>query len=489
MTDSTKAPPNTIVWFRTELRTDDHPALSAASDRGAVAPVFIWDAHNTQNDPWKMGGACKWWLHHSLQSLHAELTDLGSPLIIRQGNPAQELIDLARQASADRVMTIGSLDPAQRERDEEIEHALNDAGIELEICPTDTLWEIGAVRTKEGRPYQVYSPFFKAGLGQLEVHQPIEAPAALIAPAESVRTLDIDELGLLPSIDWDGGFRKRWTPGSSSAHTIFDAFASSKINGYKEGRNWLDLRFADDGAGWSALSPHMKFGEISVRRMWHTLIDHADFKNRNSVSEYMKQLAWREFAQHLLTFFPDTPTEPLRDQFDAFPWNHDPAHFDAWKKGQTGYPVVDACMRHLYHEGWMPNRGRMIVASFLCKHLLIPWQDGANWFWDTLVDADLGNNTLGWQWTAGCGADAAPYFRIFNPITQGQKFDPDGSYVRTWVPEIAELNTKVIHSPWEAAPLELQAAGITLGEDYPLPIVDHKAARDTALAAYEKIKK
>jgi deoxyribodipyrimidine photo-lyase len=273
----------------------------------------------------------------------------------------------------------------------------------------------------------------------------------------------------------------RWTPGEAGAWEAFRSFLRERLGDYHDARNRLDL------PGWSAMSPHIHFGEVSVRQVWHEVaVD--GWTHQPAREHYLREVGWREFAQHLLNHFPRTTDEPLRENFKRFPWSDDGSRLRAWQRGMTGYPVVDAAMRNLYAEGWMPNRARMIVASFLCKDLLIPWQRGAEWFWDTLVDADLGSNTLGWQWTAGCGADAAPYFRVFNPVSQGEKFDPEGDYVRRWVPELAKLDKSVIHKPWEAKPMELSAAGVALGEDYPEPMVNHARARDEALAAFEKIK-
>jgi len=473
--------PVTIVWIRRDLRVDDHPALAASAARGRVVPVYIHDPADNAR-PWAMGRASKWWLHQSLRALGGRLSDLGSPLVIRLGEPAQELRQVAEQAGADRVMFNEAIEPDAQDRDELIDHALGLGGLSVDRFAADLLWPVGSVLTKAGDPYQVFSPFWKMGLSTGEPDEPLPAPRSLRAPGKPVESVPLDRLGLLPSLDWAGGMRSRWTPGERGAMESFASFVRDRIDDYHEARDRLDI------PGWSALSAHIHFGEVSVRRIWHVMTKQSAWNKHKGREHFLREIGWREFAQHLLNHFPHTPDAPLRDRFGRFPWRDDRDGLRAWQRGMTGYPAVDAAMRQLYAEGWMPNRARMIVASFLCKNLMISWQHGAAWFWDTLVDADLGSNTLGWQWTAGCGADAAPYFRIFNPITQGQKFDPDGSYVRRWVPELARLDAKAIHAPWDAPPMELHAAGVVLGETYPERIVEHPASRERALAALETIK-
>lgn len=473
--------PVTLVWYRRDLRVDDHPALAAAAARGRVVPVYVHDPADDRTR-WSPGGASKWWLHQSLRSLGDQLADLGSPLIIRAGDPAHELREVAKQAKADRVMFNEAIEPDAQERDERVDHELGGVGKMVDRFAADLLWPVGSVMTQSGDPYQVFSPFWKMGLKNGEPDEPIAGPKSLKPAAAKVPSVDLDRLGLLPEIDWAGGMRARWTPGERGAMEAFASFMRDRIETYHEDRDRLDV------PGWSGMSPHIHFGEISVRRIWHLIAKHPNWSKHKGREHYLREVGWREFAQHLLNHFPHTPDAPLRDKFEKFPWREDPAGLRAWQRGMTGYPAVDAAMRNLYAEGWMPNRARMIVASFLCKNLMVSWEHGAEWFWDTLVDANLGSNTLGWQWTAGCGADAAPYFRIFNPITQGEKFDPKGEYVRRWVPELSKLDTKSIHAPWEAPPMELHAAGVELGETYPHRIVDHPESRERALAALETIK-
>ncbi len=429
-----------------------------------------------------MGGATKWWAHHSLHALSAKLGKLGSPLVIRSGDPSAELLRIAEEVGADRVMFCDSIEPDLQMRDEEVEHHLGRHGVEVERFPMHLLWPVGSVMTKDGNPYQVFTPFWKMAIKTSVPDAPIDAPSGISPPKHPVESLEVDELGLLPEIEWYARMEQRWTPGEAGAHDRFDAFLEERIGDYAEDRNRLDI------PGWSAMSAHIHFGEISVRRIWHTITQDERWQQVKGKEHYLREIGWREFAQHLINHFPRTIDEPLREQFKGFPWVEDSGQLERWKRGQTGYPVVDAAMRQLWAEGWMPNRARMIVASFLCKDLRISWEAGMAWFWDTLVDADLGSNTLGWQWTAGCGADAAPYFRVFNPVSQGEKFDPDGDYVRRWCPELGGLDRKAIHAPWDAAPLELAAAGLTLGEAYPEPMVDHKRAREAALQAFEQVK-
>ena len=429
-----------------------------------------------------MGGATKWWVSQSLRSLKEELDRLGSALVIRSGDPRTELCEVAREVVADCVMFCESIEPDLQLRENEVEDALWKHDLDVQRFPMQLLWDVGSVLTKEAKPYQVFTPFWKSALKAGEPNHPIDAPSKLSPPNKQAASLGVEDLGLQPEIEWHTQMENRWTPGERGARERFDSFYTDRLDSYHEDRNRLDI------PGWSAMSAHIHFGEISARRMWHTITQDERWEQVQGKEQYLREIGWREFAQHLINHFPRTIDEPLREQFKLFPWADDPDGLGKWKRGQTGYPVVDAAMRQLWAEGWMPNRARMIVASFLCKDLRINWEAGMAWFWDTLVDADLGSNTLGWQWTAGCGADAAPYFRVFNPVTQGQKFDPDGAYVRRWCPELAKLDKRSIHAPWEASPIELAAAGVTLGEDYPLPIVDHKEARLAALSALDQIK-
>lgn len=472
--------PLTIVWFRQDLRIEDHPALVAACQKGSVLPVYIHGSDGEGN--WGLGGASKWWLHHSLESLGQELKSIGLSLVIRQGNALQELEMLIAETGAFAVYWSRRYEPACIERDTEIKRELLSKKIDAQSFNSSLMFEPWTIANKQGKPFQVFTPFWRNCLSNNpEPERPVAAPKDASGPKQPVAGLRIDDLELLPRIHWDEGIKGTWKPGATHAKACLSQFLKGAILEYKEARDLPAIE------GISRLSPYLHFGEISPRMIWHTVVKaYADRKDE--VECYLRQLGWREFAHHLLFHFSQTPEMPLRKDFMSFPWKKNPGHLKAWQKGLTGYPFVDAGMRQLWHTGWMHNRVRMVVGSFLVKHLLITWNRGAEWFWDTLVDADLANNTLGWQWVGGCGADAAPYFRIFNPITQGEKFDPEGVYVRKWIPELAALANKWIHKPWEAPDDVLRGAGITLGKTYPKPIVDHAKARVDALAAFSSIR-
>jgi len=480
------AVPVSLVWFRLDLRTGDNPALIAAARRGPVVPVFVWCPE--EEGRWPPGAASRWWLHQSLTSLERDLRDLGSRLILRTGPTLAVLRELIAATGADAVFWNRRYEPAVIQRDTAIKTTLREDGILVESFNSHLLFEPWTIKTKERTPYKVFTPFWRACQAVGEVERGHATPGVVSPPAWPAG-LPLEQLGLQPAIDWAAGMRTAWRPGRRGAEEQLTRFLDEALANYDEGRDRPDM------AGTSRLSPHLHFGEISPRRIWHALAPASvprspggdREKSRKSVERYRAELGWREFAHHLLFHFPHTSDEPLRPEFARFPWQADRSALRAWQRGRTGYPIVDAGMRELWTTGWMHNRVRMIAASFLVKDLQIAWQEGAKWFWDTLVDADLASNSLGWQWTAGCGADAAPYFRIFNPITQGQRFDPNGSYVRCWVPELAQLPTKWLHQPW-AAPLDvLAAANIKLGTSYPVPIVDHAVARKTALEAFANL--
>lgn len=440
---------HSLLWFSLDLRLDDNPALHRAlaqAKRGesAVIPVFIWAPE--EEAPWQPGAASQWCLHQSLQELQAALEAHGSRLIIRRGPTAETLLALAAESGAKSIFWNRRYEPAMIAREGEVKRRLAERGIAAESCPGNLLFEPGTILNANGKPFQVFTAFWRACLAAATPAQPSAAPERIPAPATWPQSAAISELDLEPRIDWAGGLHETWKPGERSASAQLRAFLGSALESYSTDRDRPDYR------GTSRLSPHLHFGEISVRRIWHELCG-----AHPAAEPYLRQIVWREFSNHLLFHYPQTPQEPLRPEFRAFPWRMDSGSFDAWTQGRTGYPLVDAGMRELWHTGWMHNRVRMVAASFLVKHLLIPWQAGAAWFWDTLVDADLANNTLGWQWSAGCGADAAPYFRIFNPELQRQRFDPDGDYVRRWIPE--------------------------LESDYPRPVVEHGFARKRALDA------
>lgn len=467
----------TLVWLRRDLRLSDNAALRAALDGGgAVVPVYVWSP--ADDGAWPPGAASRWWLHHSLTQLDAALRKAGSRLIVRCGHAASVLPELAAECGATAVAWPRQYEPDARAVAMAARDALEQRGVTVIETRGNVLFEPGELLTTSGDAYRVFTPFWNAIRGMRGGVPPsLRAPTTIAAPARWPASRRIADLDLEPRVDWAGGLRERWHPGEAGGRTALRRFVAARLAPYERSRD------IPGESGTSRLSPHLHFGEVSVRQAWHAAAagPHG--------AAFRRQLAWREFACHLLYFFPATPMEPLREPFRAFPWISDPAALHAWQRGRTGYPLVDAGMRELWATGWMHNRVRMVVASFLVKHLLIRWQDGAAWFWDTLVDADLANNTLGWQWAAGCGADAAPYFRVFNPTLQGERFDPEGTYVRRWIPEIARLPTRYIHQPWAAPRAALAAAGIILGKTYPEPIVDHAAARERALRAFHSLQR
>lgn len=464
-----------IVWFRLDLRLDDNPALTEAARSRSVIPLFIWSPEAS----WSPGAASRWWLHQSLVQLDNQLRSFGSRLIVRRGEPLSVLTELLRETGANAVYWNRRYEPT--ERDELLKPALAELGVKAESFNGSLLYEPWQIQNSSGQPFQVFTPFWRECTSH-EPASPVNAPVTIPTPEQWPESLSIEALELEPKIDWAAGMRAHWRPGTEGARLRLEAFLE-RVGQYADDRDRPDLE------GTSLLSPHLHFGEISVRRVYWAcaMKREVEGEDRRGIEVYLKEVGWREFAYHLLYHFPHTSDSPLRPEFRNFPWLEDAASLKAWQRGETGYPLVDAGMRQLWHTGWMHNRVRMVVASFLVKHLLVSWQHGARWFWDTLVDADLANNTLGWQWTAGCGADAAPYFRIFNPVLQGEKFDQSGEYVRRWVPELAALPDSLIHRPWEASPEVLKSSGVRLGWNYPHPIVDHKTARARALEALSSI--
>jgi len=474
-----------IHWLRLDLRLADNPALRAAIDHGGpVVPVFIWSPEEEM--PWSPGGASKCWLHQSLAALEASLRERGSHLLIRRGPTLEALRSLVKETGAKAIFWNRRYEPAVIVRDKAIKEALRGKGIKTESFNSTLLHEPWTIQNQSGKPFQVFTPFWRHCLAQPDPDTPLLAPKPIVSPARWPESLALAELELEPRIKWAEGIRAVWQPGEAGAADNLKKFLAKVFDDYSELRNRPDV------VGTSRLSPHLYFGEISPRQVWHGLKAMAAKRGlpvaRWRGSQFLAEIGWREFSHHLLYHFPHTPAEPLRKEFNRFPWRKEAAWLEAWQKGRTGFPIVDAGMRELWTTGWMHNRVRMIVASFLVKDLLIDWREGARWFWDTLVDADLANNTLGWQWTAGCGADAAPFFRVFNPVSQGGKFDPDGDYVRRWCPELAKLPARWIHQP-AAAPKEiLLAAGVEIGRTYPQPMVSHVIAREVALEAFARMK-
>jgi len=487
----------TLLWLRRDLRLADNPALTAAArDAGPLLPVYVWD---DADRPWAPGGASRWWTWHSLRSLAADLERRGASLIVRRGSPLDELAALAAETGARSLHLTATLDPGELDEPSLSEQfAARGAPLEVTVHGANLLFGPPFPTTAAGRPFHVFTPFWKACRATDEPDTPLPVPAHLRGPTEPPASLSLDELRSAAVHAWADGLAPAWSPGEAGARRRLDAFLDDPL------RDYGDARDLPDGETTSRLSPHLHFGEISARMVWHAARDAAGA----AAEPFLRQLAWRDFAHLLLLHHPATPDEPLRPQFADFPWRRDPDALAAWRRGHTGYPLVDAGLRQLWETGWMHNRVRLVCASFLTKHLLIPWQEGARWFWDTLVDADLADNTLGWQWTAGCGADAAPYFRIFNPFAQGRRFDPDGAYVRRWLPELGRLPNEHVHTPWLAPETARRDAGLRLASPdevarltaddhgprqlgdglYPEPLVDHAVARRRAIEAYDLMK-
>ena len=476
-----------IVWFRSDLRLADNPALSAAGASGRpVIALFILNESGPA--PRALGGAARWWLHHSLAALDASLRALetgaphGMKLCLRRGPAAQVLRELIDATGASRVLCNRTYDPELDALDATLTEQLGRSGVPLECLPGALLAEPGALLSGSGAALRVFSAFWSR-LSTAEVASPLPAPRTLAASAQAPRSERLEDWGLLPSMDWDRGFAPVWSPGESGARARLRQFLSRRFAGYRSLRDMPALE------GTSRLSPHLRFGEISARTVWRAVLrSPVGGREELTGNGFLRELGWREFAHHTLRHFPSLPQRPLRAEFEAFAWQEDAAGYEAWCRARTGYPIVDAGMRELWHTGWMHNRVRMIVGSFLVKDLLVPWQRGEAWFWDTLLDADRASNALNWQWVSGCGVDAAPYFRIFNPVVQSQRFDPEGDYLRHWLPELRALPATAIHSPWTASPQTLARAGIRLGETYPRPIVEHGAARKRALARFEALR-
>lgn len=463
-----------IVWFRRDLRLADNPALTHAAATGRpILPCYILDRTESPAP----GGAARWWLGKSLKALGVNLIAAGSPLVLRSGHPEVELPRLAEEIGAGLVVMNRLFEPAAWARDAEIAHELKSGGVDCRGYNGSLLCTPGSVLNGSGQPYRVFTPFSKSLLSTAEPRDLAPAPTAL-SPVPDVGSEAVDDWNLEPSSpDWSKGFD--WMPGEAGAHRNLGEFVQGGLARYSSGRD----KPAEHGSS-SRLSPHLHWGELHP---WRVVESVRAAKAPASESDvFIREIVWREFSAHLLHHFPYLPERSFRPEYDAFEWRDDPDGFKAWTQGRTGYPIVDAGMRQLWKTGWMHNRVRMIVASFLVKDLLIDWRKGQAWFWDTLVDADLANNSQNWQWIAGSGADASPFFRVFNPTTQGEKFDPEGDYVRRWVPELAALPARWIHTPHDAPADVRSAAGVT-PMTYPKPIVDHKAARERALEALKQI--
>jgi deoxyribodipyrimidine photo-lyase len=473
-----------IVWFRQDLRLHDNPALHAAYESGApVIPLYILDDDNAKE--WKMGSASRWWLHHALDNLNK---DLSGHLVLEQGDATKIIPALIKKTDAKSIYWNRCYEPWRIERDKKIKSELEDNDIGVESFNGSLLWEPWTIKNQSGAPYKVFTPFYKKGcLNAPEQRAPLDRPARLTYGDTEGLGKILDSLKLLPQKPqprWDRKMEKHWTISEDGAQKRLKDFLDDGLQHYKEGRDHPAHN------NTSRLSPYLHFGQISPNTVWYAAQERGTAEGwERDRDHFLSELGWREFSYHLLYHFPHITWENLQEKFNDFPWNsQDSKEVQDWQKGLTGYPIVDAGMRELWETGYMHNRVRMIVGSFLVKNMLTHWHHGEEWFWDCLVDADLANNSASWQWIAGCGADAAPYFRIFNPILQSKKFDEKGEYIRQYVPELSKLPDKHIHAPWEAPDDILEEAGIKLGKDYPKPMMDHSAARDRALEAFKSTK-
>jgi deoxyribodipyrimidine photo-lyase len=474
----------TLVWFRRDLRLHDNPALWFAVKRGRpVIPVFVYSPEEEGSSA--TGNAAQWWLNESLRAFAAALRTEGAQLVLRRGPVGRCFKQLCEETGADAVYWNRAYEPDVTRIEDRVALALRTSGYEVKTFNGSLLFDPAGIRNLQGKPFRVFTPFWRHCLKQ-EVDEPFPKPALRGGQLTKIHSLELEDLAIAPKAGRVSGFAKAWKPGEKGARERLDQFLRKDLLRYLEGRDFPARE------GVSRLSPHIHFGEIGIRevraacRTWAA--DDRTGARPRQADGFLRQLGWREFSRHVLFHFPETIDQPLRREFEQFPWQASTEELRRWQEGTTGYPVVDAGMRQLKETGWMHNRARMIVASFLVKHLLGSWQEGAAWFADNLVDADLANNTMGWQWSAGCGADSAPYFRIFNPTLQGRRFDPEGDYVRRWVPELARLPSRWIHEPSQSPRQVLADSGVLIGTDYLLPMVDHRQARERALAAFRKIR-
>ncbi|GAC12779.1 cryptochrome/photolyase family protein [Aliiglaciecola lipolytica] len=468
-----------IMWFRQDLRLRDNPALCAACANGDVIPVYILDEHNAQS--FSPGAASKWWLHQSLLSLNASLSE---KLHVMRGNPIDVLNNIIEQTGATHVVWNRCYEPWQIHRDKELKEQLKQRNIQVESFNGSLLWEPWTIMNQSGSPYKVFTPFYRKGCLQAPSPRSVtSAPIQASYVYESALDEGIDSLNLMPDIPWYEQMQAHWQPGEEGAGIALSEFLNQSINDYKQARDVPSLN------GTSHLSPHLHFGEISPHQIWYATLHKFNGSMANADMDcFLSEIGWREFSYYLLYHFPTLPSENFNPKFNQYHWRGRNNDLEAWQRGQTGVPIVDAGMRELWQTGYMHNRVRMIVGSYLVKNLKTHWHHGESWFWDCLLDADLAANSASWQWVAGSGADASPFFRIFNPVTQGEKFDSEGEYVRRYCPELQNLPNKYIHKPWDAPEDVLIEANIRLGQDYPHPLVDLKESRQQALDAYEAVK-
>jgi len=467
-----------ILWFRVDLRLSDNPALQKALELGnPILPIYILDDEDAENR--KLGDASKWWLHSSLNKLSLELEKIGSKLLFFRGKAESIIEKLAIETKAENILWNRRYEPWAVKRDKIIKKNLLQLSKQVFSFNGSLLYEPWEVKSKTGNPLKVFTPYKNAILNKGIDFKITNSPKTIPFQGKWPSCLTLDDLKLINNKPWSKKFYEFWEPGTETALKKVNAFKENSINSYNSDRNIPSL------SGTSKLSPHLRFGEISPKQIIMAI---SDLEENDDVMTYKSEIIWREFSHNLLWYYPEIDTKPIKNDFLKFKWNNDENNFKLWTEGKTGYPIVDAGMRELWLTGWMHNRVRMITASFLTKHLLLPWQMGEKWFWNTLLDADPASNTSGWQWVSGCGADAAPYFRIFNPTIQSQKFDPEGKYIKRFLPELKNLSTKFIHEPWNADSAILKNSDIKLGETYPMPIIDHKFARERALDSYAGIK-
>ena len=479
-TSSNPASP-VIVWFRKDLRLRDHPGLHAAMLAGQkIIPVFIWDSE--EGGQWSPGASSRWWLHHALKSLAKEIKGLGGQLILKKGKASEILPLLARENHAGKVFYSRTYDPYSIATQESVEEALDDARVETESFNSSLLQEPWEMKNGTGKPFQVFTPYWRKSRPIIYREPAVYETSKLPFVPHLLPSDSLESLALLPVHSWHQKLESHWFVSEDAAHQQLERTVHEVTRSYATRRNHP----AVDGT--SRLSPYLAWGLISPRQICHRVLQADTVGSHRGENKFLVEIGWREFSYHLLYHFPSIPDQPLRAKYASFPWIEDKTNLKRWQFGNTGYPMVDAGMRQLDETGWMHNRVRMIVASFLVKHLLLSWNDGARWFWDTLVDADLASNTQGWQWAAGCGADAAPYFRIFNPITQGEKFDSRGEYTKRWIPQLESLPSKWTFRPWEAPAEILETHGVDLGGNYPEPCIDHSEGRTRALAALATLK-
>lgn len=462
---------STIVWFRKDLRMHDHPALVEAAAHGEVLPVFVL--------PETVHEASDWWLHHSLLEMQKSFEQQNIQFVVRKGHPVEQLLKVQQESGADQLVFNELYDPESRQHERELTAALEKMSVQVRSFQGALLMPPDAIFNKSGQPYKVFTPFWKQ-LRQEPIAASLAVPDDLQPSSSRLDSLPVDEWNLLSSHPWHEKFP--WQPGETAAIECWQTFRQEGFTDYKEGRDHPAQPHV------SRLSPYLAMGNISVRSLWYSALA-TEWVDDEQVEAFLRQLAWRDFAHYQLLYFPNMPKRPVRAEFEKFPWQPSTENLQAWKKGQTGYPLVDAGMRELWETGYMHNRVRMVAASFLIKHLLIDWREGLKWFEETLVDWDAANNAMGWQWVAGSGFDSSPYFRIFNPIVQGEKFDGAAVYVKKWVPELKNMPEKYIFQPAQAPEKVLQSANVEIGSTYPAPIVDHRAARERALAAYATCKK